>query len=535
MILRRAEFRSVLFIAAFAAAFVLGVIGYQDVYPQLNLRTAVFQSIQLFVLEGGVVDGRTPWTLEIARFLAPALLGYAAIRGVMLLARDQVALWKTRIFTRGHVLILGNSAWAGTVTDQLVADGRAVVVITPQSGAFIGQRERGAVVLEGDPSDTLIVARGRPDRASDVVILMEQDVEALRALNACEAASGGATSARHVALHEPRLWEELHAIAFADAKANQSVEFFLVADREARVLLQGLSCGSFMVEAEGAVLERLVLTVARAALLDDREVALAFGPRAGRHRETLIQASPWLADAVRFVESDALDESQDWAAVIAGVEDAAAIAFGAALARRHPDAAVRVAVSDLSVRQALASSRLTEPNLELVPAATQALGRALLADSATEILARAKHEDYTAREAKRGETAATNPSLVGWHELPPSLQQSNRRFAQSVAGKLDMIGASLTPLSSAVVSGDLALPPSLLDDLARDEHDRWMNDLIRDGWQPTTGTKDPDRKLHPLLVPWDDLNEVEREKDRDGFRAMPRLVARAGYQLTITR
>ena len=72
-----------------------------------------------------------------------------------------------------------------------------------------------------------------------------------------------------------------------------------------------------------------------------------------------------------------------------------------------------------------------------------------------------------------------------------------------------------------------------METLARQEHDRWMNDLVRDGWTYSSGAKDPERKTHPLLVGWDDLDEPEREKDRDAIRAIPRMLARVGYALDV--
>jgi hypothetical protein len=77
----------------------------------------------------------------------------------------------------------------------------------------------------------------------------------------------------------------------------------------------------------------------------------------------------------------------------------------------------------------------------------------------------------------------------------------------------------------------LELKGEELEALARGEHDRWMRDLVRDGWRPTDGPKDPDRKLHPLLVPWDELDEVEREKDRAPMRELPVTLARAGLEI----
>ena len=197
-----------------------------------------------------------------------------------------------------------------------------------------------------------------------------------------------------------------------------------------------------------------------------------------------------------------------------------------------PDATVRVAISDQSVQTALDDTRLREARVELVPARREALGDALLAEAGIEILARAKHDDYVARETARG-TAAHNPSAVPWEQLPESLRQSNRSFAASVGAKLAAIGAALAPLGAEAPRDDLELDEELLEDLARTEHDRWVADLQADGWRNTSGAKDPEHKLHPLLVPWEELSEPEREKDRDGVRGLPLMLARAGYRLVM--
>lgn len=45
-----------------------------------------------------------------------------------------------------------------------------------------------------------------------------------------------------------------------------------------------------------------------------------------------------------------------------------------------------------------------------------------------------------------------------------------------------------------------------------DQHERWRHEKLEAGW--TFGPKkDPERKTHPLLVPYADLPDYERRKD----------------------
>jgi hypothetical protein len=149
-----------------------------------------------------------------------------------------------------------------------------------------------------------------------------------------------------------------------------------------------------------------------------------------------------------------------------------------------------------------------------------------------EVLAELRHEHYIARETARGETADTNPSMAPWEELPASLKQSNRAFAAHVGMKLAAKHCALVPAPLSSPDGASRLfSEDEIEELAREEHERWMNDLIRDGWQWTGGEKDPERKLHPRLVPWEELGEADKGRDRDSIRELPAMLARAGFAI----
>jgi len=63
------------------------------------------------------------------------------------------------------------------------------------------------------------------------------------------------------------------------------------------------------------------------------------------------------------------------------------------------------------------------------------------------------------------------------------------------------MGLTLVPAAlSDVKSPEVNLPEESLEELARSEHDRWVEDHERRGWRPTTGPKDVGRKLHKLAV-----------------------------------
>ncbi len=148
---------------------------------------------------------------------------------------------------------------------------------------------------------------------------------------------------------------------------------------------------------------------------------------------------------------------------------------------------------------------------------------------ALECLARAAHEAYCHESKARGDTLATNPSLREWEELTEDLREANRAQVADIPNKLRLLGYELAP-SHGVLPTQMAISDAQVERLAMLEHERWMADRRRQGW--TFGpARDDARKRHPLMIPWDRLEEPEKEKDRDTIRNLPRLVEKAGFRL----
>ena len=73
-----------------------------------------------------------------------------------------------------------------------------------------------------------------------------------------------------------------------------------------------------------------------------------------------------------------------------------------------------------------------------------------------------------------------------------------------------------------------------MERLAEAEHDGWMNQRRRNGWS-WGKTRDDARKVHPLLVPYTELSEKEKKKDRSSVSLFPDMVALAGYRIVWTK
>ncbi len=147
-----------------------------------------------------------------------------------------------------------------------------------------------------------------------------------------------------------------------------------------------------------------------------------------------------------------------------------------------------------------------------------------------EIIARAIHEEYVRDQSAKGETRESNPTLVPWEELPGTLKASNKRHAANIGVKLEKIGCYIGPKTD---SNDhrAELTPDEIELMTRIEHDHWVAERLADGWEYAPGKKDAEKKKSPWLVPWDELTEDEKEKDRNPVRKIPHFLATAGLQI----
>jgi hypothetical protein len=77
----------------------------------------------------------------------------------------------------------------------------------------------------------------------------------------------------------------------------------------------------------------------------------------------------------------------------------------------------------------------------------------------------------------------------------------------------------------------IKVPPDLLDladTLARNVHDTWAQERIRQGWQYGPERNDA-KKLHPCLVPYDDLPDSEKIYDYNTAMETIKVILGLGY------
>jgi hypothetical protein len=153
-----------------------------------------------------------------------------------------------------------------------------------------------------------------------------------------------------------------------------------------------------------------------------------------------------------------------------------------------------------------------------------------------ESLAEAAHAVFCEGLKRRGykpgpennEKRKTRLDLIPYSELTEYQKESNRLTVRDISVKLEIAGYIMIPARSN--EPPFNFPGKPLEQLAEAEHKRWMKSKFEDGWKFASRTVSS-RKLHRYLVPWKDLPEREKEKDRDLVRGIPVILARAGYAI----
>lgn len=134
------------------------------------------------------------------------------------------------------------------------------------------------------------------------------------------------------------------------------------------------------------------------------------------------------------------------------------------------------------------------------------------------LLARAKAINLRYCHLYNGLAETAENREAEWEKLDAFTRESNISAADYHMVRLDMLAAMGLPASAE------QLPAEILELLAELEHIRWCRYHYLNNWtfgRPHNGMrKDPARRLHADLIPYRELTDAEREKDRENVRIL---------------
>jgi hypothetical protein len=550
------------------AAFALGVFGFARAYAPADgvgvgdLISYSYKSLQLIVgrFPEELSGQDLPWSLQIARFALPLTAAFATLTVAWTQVRN--TLRSKLILARGEQLVVaGDDSLAARVARKERRAKRSVLLWTGDKRADWVEEaaEYGAphVAIKGETrgADRLGLAKARglllagPDDAANVALASAALEVALRSRSAGDPLTiiarvddpdlRGPLERRFDGAGERGVarvrFASLPDIAARQLFLNAPLDRFQVGDRpERRLYVLGFN----------AVAERYVVRLLAGAHYRGgaKPDIVVLDPEADRKRAVFQARRPGAAELapVTFIQAAA-----DQPSLVGAAIDAAAAAQGAPTSLLIDPAdtgrslALALAVEEHWSRRGEIAPPIqvhmpTEaPGDDLGCATTPFGGLDTLADpelllqEKLDDLARAIHDFYFEGRLEEGDRAGSRSSMHEWEQLAESVRDDNRLAADCYRLKLRDVGARLLPMAGQ--GPRFAFGPEELEELSRAEHDRWMAAKLLDGWR-YGAPRDDVAKLHPDIVPYDDLSEPRKDLDREQIRVITRLAASAGQR-----
>jgi hypothetical protein len=552
-----------------AVALCLGSTGFvlvvADTQAPVYLPDVLYNAMQLFFLQFTQTTSPLPWQLEIARWMAPVLSGYAIYKGLESVLRDRFQRLRVLWRYRDHVVLCGLSRKALRLATAYRQQGRQVVVIEkdPNHAMIDVCRQRGMVVLVGDATSPLMLRQAQLARAERLIALgpdltnLEIAFQAERVLAESNPPPRALPCFVHIA--DPVVCSNLR-----DAEAGRHRElvvrdYFSIDEIAARALVTWERCPAFPSQNAGEW--RLVIVglgpTGLALLIDaarrwsGRQAAdrgqlwiTAVARHASDRLNSVAIRFPWIKAACRLDPRDLEEHEPDFEACEFLSSSAAPPPDRVYVVSQDEEAALRAAVLIWQHRHASGEGfpiiLRTVSNLGLarmLPGAehddlSASIGVFSILDHAwspdvlipsLELLARAIHERYLTQRLGQGAELGSRPAMRPWDELAEFYRESNRQQVARLPRALQLDGRRRYDIVQAhrKAAERFVFPPDDLERIARNEHERFLAERRR------TEPGNPD------LVPWEDLTDLSKEVVRQQIRDWPQVLASVDLTLSL--
>ncbi len=126
---------------------------------------------------------------------------------------------------------------------------------------------------------------------------------------------------------------------------------------------------------------------------------------------------------------------------------------------------------------------------------------------------------------------------VEYKKLAEAVKRDNIAAAQRIPWILGLAGLTLVEASDWSKEETQVAEKAIschLELLAEEEHNLWMEEKLKEGWRYAK-VKCVDKLEHDCLLPFDQLEEKQKAKDRDAVKNFPRIAKMAGFKIVIRR
>lgn len=540
--------------------FILGIKGF---LPNRSFIDSIYLSLQLFVFQSGDTGGYVNMYLQISRFLAPFVVAYATIKSVYQLFQKDFGL----LFIRDHIVICGLSSESLKLLRDLLAKKMKVVLIenSSEKHSLLNLRTEGVILINEYPSDITALKKAKVKKAKAIFAMNEKDeLNVGIVVNIYKMFGMKKTDKRvlcYVHIYEPifesifkshKIFKEpndmLDARVVNIYRRGSEIlinevpivdEDFLKNDSQLHIMIMGLGRTGKSILIQTALFHHYSKDQKLKVTIIDRNAANEIT----QFRNEYPSISTLLEINYNEIEIGSLNEDNFFGSL--GNENYKAIYCCAGDDIMRISVIKKLSSNLLSTKLFVCFQRNSDLTQLMEEGEIFKEGKGIqifnlidktctydqLINEEVEKLAKVIHENYCKAEKSKGVTEDQNSSIRKWDEITEEMKESNRNQAFHIKLKIEAFGYSLAPLESKKEGVDLSKDLVLLEKMAKAEHIRWVDEKLINGWEYAPRPKNPTRKTHPDIIPYEELDEPGKEKDRDTIRLLPYLLELTGRKI----
>jgi hypothetical protein len=534
---------------------VLGTLGFRDENPEQPVLTSIYRAIQLFVMETSNMEGRVNIKLEIARWLGVAVLFGTLLKGLLTAFEDRVEALIIRSLS-DHIIVCGAGERGLNLAYDLTDHADFVVLIDMHDHWQTDDKQqghRGLFYLKGNAGEQATLKAAATSRARSMFVIDSSDDVNLdivtEALDLASESDRSLPLVCYVHLENQDLFH--HLTGFIPTQSQVEVRPFNLNFNSMRAFIQNTSIdipvlsskeGKFVLAGNSSILDQCLSQFMRSCLRPDetKTAITVIGKDATQRINRFTERYPQ-SDKLLLLESiDSEHPSTALLSLAQRVTDLSAVAIIIASDSDSESLEQYLSCQQLGLFGAhqfaiyqsdtRGIARLLSNQVpEFFGLFDEACNAKTIIQEELDALAKEIHGDYLSQRVSEGAALGSSPGLHEWADLSEEYRSMNRRQADHIYAKCRFIGTRVVPLNQ-----ETGKPYRFTDDdveiLARIEHRRWMAERFLDGWQ-YGATRNDQQKLHPNLVPWEELDESTREYDRKPVMQIPSLLKSVGLHV----
>lgn len=546
------------------AAFILGFVGYNTYFTEQgtyrHFIDLIFHTIKLFAFD--IVDeyaSPLPLPLEIARFLAPGVLIYTALKTMLFLARREFKYFRMKSY-KNHIIVSSINSYSRYFIKDLIDKKEKIIVVTEGDDItnFEDLERKGVVVIQGSLNDYKVLENSAAAKARFIVLLNENDEHnistAISAFDYLKEIRNNYETIIYAHISDYNKLNELKEISLFDKvvgehteKFNYEIRVFSMNERSSRIIFNKYSPDQFTpitkkedppihiaVFGSNEFTQSMIVHFAKMShYINLKKLKITLFYQGEKFTKKLHQNFPQISNVIDLIEIEEdlelfettkfeeINSKNKFSTVyLTCKDDELSLSIFNKLTKINLHDKLHVVIALIKPDGVLSrwfpDGEVKNIVLHKFNTVTETFTSDALLSEDIDKLAKIIHQDYLNDNRQKGKLDPSKPTHKEWEFLSADIKDQNRLQADHIWVKLRNAGIDF---NSDFTFDD----KNLIELLSEVEHNRWAAHMLLSGWT-FSETRDDNYKKHPDLVPYEKLSEPVKDYDRNTIKNIPKLV-----------